>query len=178
MTATWALVFGLLDPAALWHEARVCIDEQADTTRAEAVLTELVSRYPDAPDAERARRALAWLRASKGHTTRVRLRARDDDARERFLLAHPNAPDAALVACHVAAGLDEAGAHAVLKPYLEDPRWGWAVKREWRRREAYRAYVLRKRLRRWKVGLGALAAALLLGWLIRRRYRKRALQAG
>ena len=177
MTATLALVVALLDPAALWHEARSCIDEEADIARAETLLREIVERHPHSADAERARRALVWLRESTPHTTRVRLRARDDEARGHYLLAHPNAPDAALVACHVAAGLDEVGAHRVLRPYLKDPVWGWAVQREWSRREAYRTHRLRRRLRLWKWTLAALAVVLLLGGLARGVHRRRRLQA-
>ncbi len=166
---TLALLVALLGPSDLWHEARSCLDEEADRAQATALLEQIVSDHPDHPDAERARRTLAWLNALP-HDGRIR--ATDDPARRRFLSEHPDAPEAALVACHLAAGLDEAGAHAVLRPYRSDPRWAWLVEREWTRRERYRAHLRRRWLRRY-VPFVAGGAALLAGLLLLRRLARR-----
>jgi hypothetical protein len=160
------LVAGLLDPAALWHEARAALDEQGDRVVAEAALARLVADHPHAPEAERARRTLVWLRKVEPG----RVGVLDDPAREAWLAAHTNAPNAALVACHLAATRDEAGAQTLLGPYRNDARWGWLVEREWNRRAGYARWLRGKRMRFWgPMGGGALLLVALVVVVRRRR---------
>ncbi len=161
------LVAGLLDPAALWHEARAALDERGDRVVAEAALARLVADHPHAPEAERARRALVWLR----EVDPGRVAVLDDAARRAWLAAHKDAPNAALVACHLAAKLDEAGAHTLLGPYRTDARWGWLVQREWSRRAGYTKWVRRKRVRFWGPIAGGALLLVALAVIVRRRRR-------
>lgn len=156
------LVAALLDPAALWHDARTALDARGDRVAAHAALTRLVSDHPDAPDAERARRTLAWLAGAHPG----RLQVLDDDARRAWLRANPTASNAPVVACHLAAGMDEGGAHALLAPYRNHASWGWLVEREWNRRARFDRWLRSRRLRLLWLGLAAFAALLAAAFLL------------
>lgn len=119
------------DPAeALWDAARVARDHQHDPTAAAAHLRRLVAEHPHSRPAERARAALAWIEARDPQAAADLLALQGPTPREgRWLHAHPQSPDAPLVAVRHAQKLDEADALALLEAHAQDPHWGFVVQR-------------------------------------------------